>query len=185
MNLSILPKDLPKPKDDGACNHLTNKQVPDISLPNQDGNLLKLNRSDTFRLIIYCYPLTGNPNKPLPKNWDSIPGARGCTPETCSFRDAHDDFITHNSVPIGLSTQSVHDIKEMTTRLLIPYDVVSDEHLSFVNQLRLPTFKVEDKVYIKRLTLIVERSIIKHFFYPVFPADLHVKEVLQWLDSNR
>ena len=91
MNPSILPKNLSKPKDDEACNHLTNKQIPDISLPNQDGNLLKLNRSDTFRLIIYCYPMTGNPNKPLPKNWDSIPGARGCTPETCSFRDAHDD----------------------------------------------------------------------------------------------
>ena len=185
MKLSILPKDLPKPKDDGACNHLTNKQVPDISLQNQDGIMLKLNRSDTFRLIIYCYPMTGNPNKPLPKNWDSIPGARGCTPETCSFRDAREDFIVRNAVPIGLSTQSVSDIKEMTTRLLIPYDVVSDENLSFVNQLRLPTFKVEDKVYIKRLTLIVEKSTIKHFFYPVFPPDLHVKEVLQWLDSNR
>ena len=185
MNLSILPKDLPKPKDDGACNHLMNKQVPNISLPNQDGNLLKLNRSDTFRLIIYCYPMTGHPNKPLPKNWDRIPGARGCTPEICSFRDAQDDFITRNAVPIGLSTQSVPDIKEMTTRLLIPHDVVSDENLSFVNQLRLPTFKVEDKVYMKRLTLIVEKSIIKHFFYPVFPPDLHVKEVLQWLNSNR
>jgi peroxiredoxin len=88
-------------------------------------------------------------------------------------------------VPVGLSTQSVPDIKEMTARLLIPYDIVSDEHLSFVNQLRLPTFKVENKVYIKRLTLIVEKSIIKHFFYPVFPPDLHVKEVIQWLDSNR
>ena len=185
MNLSILPKDLPKPKDDGSCNHLTNKQIPDLSLPNQDGNLLKLSRSDTFRLIIYCYPMTGNPNTTLPKNWDRIPGARGCTPETCSFRDAHDDFITRNAVPVGLSTQSVPDIKEMTARLLIPYDVVSDEHLNFVNKLRLPTFKVEDKVYIKRLTLIVEKSIIKHFFYPVFPPDLHVKEVLQWLDSNR
>ena len=81
--------------------------------------------------------------------------------------------------------QSVPNIKEMTARLLIPYDVVSDERLSFINQLRLPTFNIEDKVYIKRLTLIVEKSIIKHFFYPVFPPDLHVKEVLQWLDSNR
>ena len=185
MNLSILPKDLPKPKDDGACNHLTNEQIPDISLPNQDGNLLKLSRSDTFCLIIYCYPMTGSPNQPLPKNWNSIPGARGCTPQTCSFRDAYDDFITRNAVPIGLSTQSVPEIKEMTARLLIPYDVLSDEHLNLVKQLRLPTFKAEDKVYIKRLTLIVEKSIIKHFFYPVFPPDLHAKEVLQWLDSNR
>ena len=184
MNLSTLPKDLPRPLDDGACNHLKNKQILDIFLPNQDGNLLKLNRLDTFRLVIYCYPMTGHPNRLLPKNWDSIPGARGCTPDTCSFRDAHDEFIILNAVPIGLSTQSVSDIKEMTTRLLVPYDIVSDEHLTFVNQLQLPTFKIEDKVYIKRLTLIVEKSIIKHVFYPVFPPGLHVKEVLQWLSSN-
>ena len=185
MNLSILPKYLLIPIDDGACNHLKDKQIPVISLPNQEGNLLKLNRSDSFKLIIYCYPMTGHPGKPLPKNWNSIPGARGCTPQTCSFRDAHDDFITRNAVPIGLSTQSIPDIKEMTARLLVPYDVVSDEQLNFANQLHLPTFKIDGKVYIKRLTLIVEESIIKHFFYPVFPPDLHVKEVLQWLDSNR
>jgi len=184
MNFSILPKDLPQPIDDGACNHLKNKKIPIISLPNQDGNLLKLNRSDSFKLVIYCYPMTGHPGKPLPKNWNSITGARGCTPQTCSFRDSYDDFIIRNAVPIGLSTQSVSDIKEMTTRLLIPYDVVSDEQLNFANLLQLPTFKAEGKVYIKRLTLIVEESIIKHFFYPVFPPDLHVKEVLQWLDAK-
>ena len=164
MNLSVLPKDLPKPIDDGACNHLKNQQIEDISLPNQDGNLLKLNRSDTFRLVIYCYPMTGHPERSLPENWDRIPGARGCTLETCSFRDAHDDFINLNAVPIGLSTQSVSDIKEMTTRLLIPYDVVSDEYLTFVHQLKLPTFKIKDKIYVKRLTLIVEKSFIKNFF---------------------
>ena len=126
MNLSILPKDLPIPIDDGKCDHLVNKIIPEISLPNQDGNLLRLNRLDTFRLIIYCYPMTGHPDKPLPKNWDSIPGVRGCTLQTCSFRDSYDDFIKLNSIPIGLSTQSTEDIKEMTIRLLIPYDVVSD-----------------------------------------------------------
>ena len=129
--------------------------------------------------------MTGHPERSLPENWDSIPGARGCTLETCSFRDAHDDFISLNAVPIGLSTQSVSDIKEMTTRLLVPYDVVSDEYLTFVNQLNLPTFKIKDKIYVKRLTLIIEKSFIKYFFYPVFPPDLHVNEVLEWLDSNK
>ena len=185
MNLQILPKDLPIPIDDGACDHLKNAKIPDISLPNQDGNLLKLSRSDTFRLVIYCYPMTGHPERSLPENWDNIPGARGCTPETCSFRDAHDDLITRNAIPIGLSTQSVFDIKEMTSRLSIPFDVVSDEHLNFVHQLKLPTFTINKKVFIKRLTLIVEKSFIQHVFYPVFPPDLHVKEVLQWLDANR
>ena len=184
MNLSILPRDLPIPIDDGKCNHLINKTIPDISLPNQDGNLLRLNRSDTFRLIIYCYPMTGHPDKLLPKNWDSIPGARGCTPQTCSFRDSYDDFIKLNSIPIGLSTQSTEDIKEMTIRLLIPYDVVSDEEMAFIKLMKLPTFKINNKIYIKRLTMIIEKSIIKHIFYPIFPPDLHVKEVIKWLEKN-
>ena len=131
MNLSILPSDLPVPKDDGACKHLLNINLPLVSLANQDGNLLKLKRNDTFRIILYCFPMTGHPEKPLPIGWDDIPGARGCTPQTCSFRNNYDDLIKYNSVPIGLSTQSVFDLKEMTTRLKIPYDVVSDKELKF------------------------------------------------------
>ena len=184
MNLSILPKDLPMPINDGKCNHLVNKTISEISLPNQDGNLLKLNRTDTFRLIIYCYPMTGHPDKSLPKNWDSIPGARGCTPQTCSFRDSYDDFIKLNSIPIGLSTQSIEDIKEMTIRLSIPYDVVSDQKMTFIKLMNLPTFIIDNKTYIKRITMIVEKSIIKHVFYPIFPPDLHVKDVIHWLEKN-
>ena len=184
MNLSVLPKDLPVPIDDGKCNHLVNKTIPDIFLPTQNGNMLKLNRSDTFRLIIYCYPMTGRPDKVLPENWNSIPGARGCTPQTCSFRDNYDDFIKLNSIPIGLSTQSIEDIREMTMRLSIPYDVVSDEKMTFIKLMKLPTFKINNKTYIKRITMIVEKSIIKHIFYPVFPPDLHVKDVIQWLEKN-
>ena len=184
MNLSILPDNLPLPINDGGCDHLTNKSIPNIALPNQDGNLLKLNRTDTFRLVIYCYPMTGRPDKPLPEKWDNIPGAIGCTPQTCSFRDSYDDFITLNAIPIGLSTQSVDDIKEMTTRLLVPYDVVSDKGLNFINQLKLPTFNIDSKVYIKRMTMIVEKSIIKKVFYPVFPPDIHVKDIIEWLKKN-
>ena len=184
MNLSILPNNLPIPIDDGGCDHLTNKSISNIALPNQDGNLLKLNRTDTFRLVIYCYPMTGRPDKSLPEKWDNIPGARGCTTQTCSFRDSYDDFIVLNAIPIGLSTQSVDDIKEMTTRLLVPYDVVSDENLNFIDQLKLPTFNIGSKVYMKRMTMIVEKSIIKHIFYPVFPPDIHVKDVIQWLKKN-
>ena len=136
MNSSILPKDLPTPINDGKCNHLLHKKIPEISLPNQDGNSLKLNRTDTFRLVIYCYPMTGHPNKPLPVGWDNIPGARGCTSQMCSFRNSYESFIKLNAVPIGLSTQNVNDIKEMTSRLLIPYDVVSDEKLTFINKMK-------------------------------------------------
>ena len=184
MSFSILPKNLPIPENDGACDHLYNMEIPDISLPNQDGNLLKLNRTDTFRLVIYCYPMTGHPDKPLPKNWNNIPGARGCTPQACTFRDNYDNFISLNAIPIGLSTQSIYDIKEMTKRLFIPFDVVSDIELKFANSMNLPTFSIQNKIFIKRLTLIIDRFLIKKVFYPIFPPDLHVQDVLNWLKKN-
>ena len=184
MNFTDLPKNLPKPKNDGECDHLLNALIPDISLPTQNENLLKLNRLDTFRLVIYCFPMTGNPNRPLPDNWDMIPGARGCTPQTCSFRDHYDELIKQNALPIGLSTQSTEDLQEMTTRLNVPFDVVSDQQLVFTSSLNLPTFSINDKKFIKRLTLIVDQSVIKHFFYPIFPPDLHIFEVLDWLKNN-
>ena len=98
MNLSILPDNLPIPENDGGCDHLLNSRLPNISLPNQDRNLLNLNRTDTFSLIIYFYPLTGHPKKPLPQNWDNIAGARGCTPQNCSFRDSYDEFLKLNTI---------------------------------------------------------------------------------------
>ncbi len=184
MNFTDLPKNLPKPKNDGECDHLLNASIPDISLPTQNENLLKLNRLDTFRLVIYCFPMTGNPNRPLPDNWDMIPGARGCTPQTCSFRDHYDELIKQNALPIGLSTQSTEDLKEMTTRLNVPFDVVSDQQLVFSSSLKLPTFSINDKKFIKRLSLIVDQSVIKQVFYPIFPPDLHIFEVLDWLKNN-
>ena len=184
MNLSILPLNLPVPKDDGACKHLLNLTLPNISLANQSGNLLQLNRKDTFRIVLYCFPMTGHPEKSLPSGWDNIPGARGCTPETCSFRDHYDDLIKLNAIPIGLSTQSIVDLKEMTSRLKIPYDIVSDAGLNFTNLMKLPTFEIDKKVFIKRLTLLIDNSVIKKVFYPIFPVDLHINEVLKWLRNN-
>jgi len=115
-----------RPIDDGKANHLLNTSLPDISLLNQQQNLLKLKRTDTFRLVLYFYPMTGNPMKMLPRDWDQIPGAIGCTSETCSFRDNYEELIKLNAIPIGITTQEVEDIKEMTNRLLIQYDVLSD-----------------------------------------------------------
>lgn len=184
MNLTELPTNLAIPENDGACDHLINTLIPSISLLNQDGNLLKLNRTDTFRLVVYCYPMTGSPTKRLPENWNNIPGARGCTPQTCSFRDNYYEFIKLNAIPIGLSTQSIQDIKEMTRRLHIPFDVLSDQELILVNKLKLPTFSIDKKPFIKRLTLIIEKSNIKHVFYPIFPPDKHIIEVLNYLKKN-
>jgi len=184
MNFTYLPTDFPKLKQDGACDHLLNMQIPDISLPTQSGNLLRLYRSDTFRLVIYCFPMTGHPDRPLPEKWDLIPGARGCTSQTCSFRDHHDELIINNALPIGISTQSINDLREMTKRLRVPYDILSDQELLFSKALKLPIFSIADNTFIKRLTLIVEQSIIKHVFYPIFPPEKNVKEVLDWLNKN-
>jgi len=184
MNLSSLPPNLPIPEDDGSCSHLLDKTIPDVSLPNQDGIYLKLRRDVSFRIVLYCYPMTGNPLKSLPPNWNDIPGARGCTPQTCSFRDHYDELVKCNAIPIGLSTQLVSELKEMVTRLFIPFDVVSDSELKFSKTMDLPTFKIKDSVFIKRLTLIIEKSIIKKVFYPIFPPDLHIHEVIDWLQKN-
>jgi peroxiredoxin len=184
MNFTDLPNNLSKPHNDDGCTHLLDSSIPDISLPTQNGNLLKLKRLDTFRLVIFCFPMTGHPDRPLPDNWDMIPGARGCTPQTCSFRDNYDELIKINALPIGLSTQSTEDLKEMTTRLHVPFDIVSDQQLLFTSSLNLPTFSINDKKFIKRLTLIVDQSVIKYVFYPIFPSDMHIFEVLDWLKKN-
>tara|TARA_Y100000590_G_C15426684_1_gene903524 strand:+ start:51 stop:605 length:555 start_codon:yes stop_codon:yes gene_type:complete len=184
MNNANLTNDKVTPIDDGACNHLTNLKIPAISLPNQYGNLLKLNRTDTFRIILFCYSMTGNPKQKLPTNWGKIPGAVGCTSENCSIRDNYDEIVALNAIPIGICSQSSEDIREMVIRLNIQYDVLSDSRLAFSNLLNLPTFEADSKIYIKRLTLIVEKSTIKKFFYPVFPADKHIYEVIEWLKAN-
>jgi len=171
-------------EDDGAAKHLKNKSIPNISLPNQQGNLLRLHRADTFRLVLYFFSMTGRPDKPLPDNWNNIPGAKGCTIQTCSFRDNYDDIISLNAVPIGISTQTVDDNKEMTTRLGVPYDVLSDEKLELRAKLNLPMFSINKKNYLKRITLIIEKNIIKKVFYPIYPVDNHIEEILKWLQEN-
>ena len=172
------------PENDSHMNTLKNKNFPNISLPNQDGNLLNLHRLDTFRMVLYFYPMTGRPDKPLPNNWNNIPGAKGCTIQTCLFRDNYDEIIGLNAVPIGISTQGVDDNKEMTNRLKIPYDILSDKKLELSNLLTIPTFSVDSKIFLKRITLIVEKKIIKKVFYPINNINKHIEEVLKWLKQN-
>ena len=171
-------------QNDDDMNNLKNTDFPFISLPNQDGNLLNLHRSDTFRMILYFYPMTGRPDRPLPDNWNNIPGVKGCTIQTCSFRDNYDEIISLNALPIGISSQSIDDNKEMTSRLKVPYDVLSDEKLELSNELNIPTFSVNSKFFLKRITLIVEKKIIKKVFYPINDINKHIEEVLKWLKAN-
>ena len=176
-----MPKNLPVPKNDGLCDHLEGMEIPDIKLLTQSEENLKLRRKETFRLILYCYPMTGRPDKPLLKNWDNIPGARGCTPENCSFRDHYEELIKLNALPIGITTQIPSDIKEMVNRLNINYDILSDCNLELVRSLNLPTFSIGKMIFIKRLTMIINNIKIEKVFYPIFPPDKHVYEVISWL----
>ena len=184
MNLSELPTYIVNDETKNLRKKLLNLVIPDISLLNQDGNFLKLKREDTFRLVIFFFSLTGNPIKSLPKNWNNISGASGCTLENCKFRDSYDKFIINNAIPVGVSSQSSDDLKEMTLRLNIPYDVLSDQNLNLASALGIPTFSVDNRTFIKRITLIVDKCTIKNVFYPILDTNKHVTEVMKWLKEN-
>ena len=183
-NLTDLPPNLPVPKDDGGARHLTGMILPDISLHSTRNRSVNLSKIAAPRTVIYCYPMTGQPGKALPNGWDDIPGARGCTPETCGFRDHHKDLAKLHADVYGVSTQSTAYQQEMVHRLEVPFEVLSDEHLAFTKTLRLPTFTVEGMTLIKRLTLIARGNRVEHVFYPVFPPDKHAEEVIGWLKAH-
>jgi peroxiredoxin len=183
-SLNELPANLPRPRDDGGARHLKGMTLPDIALPSTAGRFVNLSQIAAPRTVLYCYPMTGQPGKPLPAGWDDIPGARGCTPETCGFRDHHKDLANLGAEVFGVSTQSTSYQQEMVTRLQVPFEVLSDEKLAFARALRLPMFTVEGMTLLKRLTLIVRRGRIEHVFYPVFPPDKHAEEVMAWLKKG-
>ncbi|PYR34122.1 MAG: peroxiredoxin [Acidobacteria bacterium] len=183
-NLNELPANLPRPKDDGGAKHLPGMAIPDLDLPSTSNRLVNLSKISAPCIVVYCYPMTGQPGKALPAGWDEIPGARGCTPETCGFRDHHKDLAKLRAEVFGLSTQSTAYQQEMVKRLEVPFEVLSDEHLAFARALRLPTFTVDGMTLLKRLTLIVRSNHIEHVFYPVFPPDTHAEAVIAWLKSR-
>jgi peroxiredoxin len=179
-----LPADLPKPIDDGACDHLTGMRMPLVSLSSTAGHTVDLGRLAAPRTVIYCYPMTGVPGKPLPNGWDMIPGARGCTPQSCSFRDHHRELAELGAEVFGLSTQGTDYQREMVERLHLPFEVLSDAEFKLCGALRLPSFEVEGMRLIKRLTLIVRDRVIETVFYPVFPPDGSANQVIEWLSQN-
>jgi len=184
-NLSELPANLPVPKDDGGARHLRGMAIPDLELPSTANRRVNLAKISAPRIVVYCYPMTGQPGKALPAGWDDIPGARGCTPETCGFRDHHKDLAKLRAEVFGVSTQSTAYQQEMVKRLEVPFEVLSDEHLAFARALKLPTFTIDGMTLIKRLTLILRDHRIEHVFYPVFPPDKHADEVIAWLQAHR
>ncbi|MBU6218344.1 MAG: peroxiredoxin [Betaproteobacteria bacterium] len=170
VNLNELPKDLPLPQDDGAADHLKGKRLPNVKLAATNGQVIDLGDLPGT-VVIYCYPMTGRPNVPLPDGWDQIPGARGCTPQSCSFRDHYQEIRALGADVIGLSVQNTDYQKEMAERLQLPFSVVSDIHYEFQKALNLPTFQAAGMTLLKRLTLIVKNGVVEAVHYPIFPSD--------------
>jgi peroxiredoxin len=177
-----LPTDLPVPEDDGAARHLPGLTMPPVTLPSTAGTPIRLDGLGTGRTVLYLYPMTGRPGEALPDGWDTIPGARGCTPEACAFRDHHADLLAAGADAVyGLSSQSIEEQVEAATRLHLPFPLLSDPGLQLADQLRPPTFEAGGKTRYRRLTLIITDGTIVHAFYPIFPPDAHAGEVLRWL----
>jgi peroxiredoxin len=180
-NVYELPEGLPEPQDDGACAHLLGMRLPSISLPSTQGGEVDLSALPG-RSVVYCYPRTGKPDQAPPTGWDAIPGARGCTPQACSFRDHHAEMVGLGiDAVFGLSAQDGAYQSEAARRLNLPFALLSDEKLAFAHALKLPTFEVDGMTLIKRLTLIVHAGTIEHVFYPVFPPDANAPDVIHWL----
>jgi peroxiredoxin len=181
--LTELPKDLPTPLDDGDCNHLTGDYLPSISLSSTQDKYVDLSTISGY-VVIYCYPITGQPGVSLPDGWDEIPGARGCTPQSCAFRDHYQELNDLGAQVFGLSTQSTEYQLEAKIRLHLPFDLLSDCDLNFANTLKLPIFKIDNKHLIKRVTLIVKNGNIVKVFYPIFPPDRNADDVISWLKAQ-
>jgi peroxiredoxin len=181
----LLPADLPVPTNDGAADHLPGLALPSITLPSTAGGTVSLDGlgRERPRTVLYVYPMTGRPGAVLPEGWNAIPGARGCTPESCAFRDHYADLAAAGADVYGLSTQSTADQAEAAERLHLPFPLLSDEDtLLAAAPLQLPTFDAGGTRY-RRLTLVIADGRIEHVFYPVFPPDTHASEVLAWLQK--
>lgn len=179
-----LPADLPVPVDDGAAGHLLGSRVASVPLPATDGSVVDLGALER-RTVVFCYPRTGVPGQdPLVADWDAIPGARGCSPEACGFRDLHADIAAAGADVVGVSTQDTGYQQEAAERLRLPYLLLSDADLRLAAALRLPTFDVAGQGLLKRLTMVIDDGRVTHVWYPVFPPDRHADDVLGWLRAH-
>jgi peroxiredoxin len=183
-DLLNLPADLAIPVDDGATDHLNGVVVPAIELPSTDGDRVRLDDREAARTVLFVYPRTGRPDEDFPGGldaWNAIPGARGCTPQACAYRDRFDGFTALGVRVFGLSTQATDYQHEAVERLHLPYALLSDEGLRFAAALNLPRFAHAGLTLLKRHTLVIDRGRIEHVFYPVFPSDRDAETVLEWL----
>jgi peroxiredoxin len=182
---TVLPAGIPAPQDDGAARHLTGLKLPSVALAATDGSTVDLSRL-AGRTVVYVYPRTGVPGQPLPEGWDEIPGARGCTPQSCAFRDHFAELAKLGVAHLyGLSTQDTDYQREAATRLQLPFPILSDAALALARAIKLPTFTVAGMTLLKRMALVIEDGVIAKVFYPVFPPDKNAEEVIAWLRASR
>ncbi len=175
---------LPEPGDDGAANHLSGTVMPNVELLSTDNEIVNLGTLEGWS-VLFFYPMTGQPDTPLPDGWDEIPGARGCTPQACAFRDLAKELTSKGVREVyGISTQTTAYQVEAVKRLHLPFPLLSDSDLMLTKRLQLPTFRVKDMVLIKRLTLVLKNSEVKRLFYPVFPPDQNPSDVIKFLHSS-
>lgn len=182
-DLYSLPPDLPVPVDDGAADHLRGARLPAVALPATSGGPVDLSAL-TGRTVLYCYPRTGRPDEAPIAGWNEIPGARGCTPQSCAFRDHHRELAGLGAAVFGMSTQPTGAQREAAARLHLPFPLLSDEALRFAGALRLPTFEAAGLRLLRRITLVLRDGRIEQVFYPVFPPDRNAEEVARWLAEH-
>jgi peroxiredoxin len=180
----VLPPDLPRPVDDGAADHLAGLAVPAVTLSSTAGVRVDLAGASADTLVLYCYPRTGRPGEALPAGWDDFPGARGCTPQACAFRDSSGDLERLGAAVYGLSSQTLDDQREFAERVDLPYPLLSDPDFALAAALRLPTFELDGSRYYSRLTLVARSGTIVKVFYPVFPPDRNAADVVAWLSDH-
>lgn len=182
-DLFALPDNLPVPVDDGACDHLSGSRFPSLPLVATSGDSVDIG-SISGTVVVYFYPMIGSPDSPPLIGWNEIPGARGCTPQSCGFRDHYSEVRRFAGEIIGVSAQSLEEQKSAKLRLALPFELLNDSAFLLAGVLRLPTFEYEGKRLIKRLALIVENGIIRKVFYPVFPPDNNARQVIDWFENK-
>lgn len=184
--LHVLPDDLPVPEDDGAADHLLDAAVPSVVLPTSTGGTVDLStasKGDGY-LVVYVYPQTGVPGHPVPRGWDRIPGARGCTPQSCAFRDSVGELSDLGASVFGLSAQPLDEQREFAEREQLPYPLLNDSQFRLARALALPTFEADGTRYYRRLTFIAQGGRILKVFYPVFPPQDNAGDVVAWLRAK-
>lgn len=184
-NPMVLPDNLPAPQADGAARHLTGMTLPDLPLAATDGAKVNLTAL-TGRTVVYVYPRTGRPGQALPTGWDGIPGARGCTPQSCGFRDHFAEMKRLGVAHLfGLSAQDLDYQREAVERLHLPFAILSDADLRLTHALKLPTFEVDGMTLIKRMAWVIDDGVMTKVFYPVFPPDRNAEDVVAWLQASK